>query len=923
MANNETEDSILKAIEACNTAQAMIDINAEHLDGLRTQCATSAELTQHEIRTLESKLIKLFSRQLIAKQKCPESASLPELVQYPRLQKWLQVVGLCQNSMENISTKIATMELLLKLPEQEVKDVMRISEAKDEEKRRLLIALRNLKAYTERQIRGEITTAADLDLHWDSWDRNSTISSSPRTHHQRRVARSSVPSEELLKSTPTHGPQSAPTSMSSSLHGGHHIGHISISSSSSVISSAHHGPWSPTLNSTLSPNVTSPRERRYTPPHTPPMSGKRTENKKFPTTPPPSKKHQTNLLPEIYPLTKSKSHEEHLANRIESTDNVIPSQNDNVPRRRLATEPGLESSGFYGQISPLISSPNRSPPFASPDQQTDGCFIDDSSVQDASLSAPKSPRPHGMVHAIHHRFTSSIKVTTCQFCEKPMFFGYKCKECKFRCHRDCVDKVPPSCGLPNELVDIFAQTMKNDENRSPMPTRNLIASPGNAMKSESARERKWSRQQQQLISLPAFPAPDSSSNTSSCNSSTPSSPALLSAAQQTPPAAARIHQFQFPDVETTKEITLETKPLVDNEMVETQKSNDSDKTVGSGSTDSEKTLAGRVDSQDSQVSDVDPSERSWPRQNSLSLREWDIPFDELDIYEEVGTGRFGTVYRGNWHGSVAIKMLDMDHVDDKKTLETFKQEVATFRKTRHENLVLFMGACMKPPKLAIVTSLCKGMTLFTHIHLRKDKFNLNRTITIAQQISQGMGYLHARDIIHKDLKTKNIFFENGKVIITDFGLFSVTKLCHGNRKGEWLTIPKGWLCYLAPEVIRSLKAGSEQENDNLPFSRASDIYAFGTVWYELLCGEWPFHGQPSESIIWQVGKGVKQTLANIQASRDVKDILMTCWAYKDTERPEFSKILMMLSRLPMLPKKRLARSPSHPIHLSRSAESVF
>ncbi|KAG8179292.1 hypothetical protein JTE90_024141 [Oedothorax gibbosus] len=907
MANHEHEDSVHKAIEACNTAQAMIDINAEHLDGLRTQCATSAELTQHEIRTLESKLIKLFSRQLIAKQKCPESATLPELIQYPRLQKWLQVVGLCQKSMESIGTKISTMELLLKLPEQEVKDVMHTSEAKDEEKRRLLIALRNLKAYTERQIRGEMTTAADLDLHWDSWD--SAATASPRTHHQRRAARSSVPSEELLRSTPSaaHNPSQV---MSASLHATH------ISASSSVISQ---GPWSPTPPSPRTPGKSS--------------SGRSGDANKqrFPTTPPPSKRHQANLLPEIYPLTKSKSHEEHLANRITETqgsndaNTLTQRQVDSVPRRRLATEPGLESSGFYGQISPLVSSPNRSPPFMSPDTG-DGCFIDDTASQDATLTAPKSPRPHGMVHSIHHRFTSSLKVTTCQFCEKPMFFGYKCKECKFRCHRDCVDKVPPSCGLPNELEKIFAQTMKNDENRSPMPSR--IASPGNAMKSESAtRERRWRHHPAQLA---PFPAPDSSS--SSCNSSTPSSPALLppssaavvqTPAQGTPCRSAVQHQFQFPDVDTTKEITLETKPLVNNEMVETQKSNDSDKTVGSGSTDSEKTLAGRVDSQDSQVSDVDPNERSWPRQNSLSLREWDIPFDELDINDPVGTGRFGTVYRGNWHGSVAIKMLDMDHVDDKKTLETFKQEVATFRKTRHENLVLFMGACMKPPKLAIVTSLCKGMTLFTHIHLRKDKFNLNRTIIIAQQISQGMGYLHARDIIHKDLKTKNIFFENGKVVITDFGLFSVTKLCHGNRKGEWLTIPKGWLCYLAPEVIRSLRAGSQQENDNLPFSRASDIYAFGTVWFELLCGEWPFHGHPSEAIIWQVGKGVKQTLANIQASRDVKDILMTCWAYKDTERPEFSKILMMLSRLPLLPKKRLARSPSHPIHLSRSAESVF
>jgi kinase suppressor of Ras 2 len=45
---------------------------------------------------------------------------------------------------------------------------------------------------------------------------------------------------------------------------------------------------------------------------------------------------------------------------------------------------------------------------------------------------------------------------------------------------------------------------------------------------------------------------------------------------------------------------------------------------------------------------------------------------------------------------------------------------------------------------------------------------------------------------------------------------------------------------------------------------------FRTVWYELLCGEWPFKAQPPEAIIWQVGKGMKQSLANLQASRDVK-----------------------------------------------------
>lgn len=87
----------------------------------------------------------------------------------------------------------------------------------------------------------------------------------------------------------------------------------------------------------------------------------------------------------------------------------------------------------------------------------------------------------------------------------------------------------------------------------------------------------------------------------------------------------------------------------------------------------------------------------------------------------------------------------MDYLDDEKRLDAFKLEVATFRKTRHENLVLFMGACMKPQHFAIVTSLCKGNTLYTIIHLRKDKFNMNKTTVIAQQISQVLKFFKNYD----------------------------------------------------------------------------------------------------------------------------------------------------------------------------------
>lgn len=386
---------------------------------------------------------------------------------------------------------------------------------------------------------------------------------------------------------------------------------------------------------------------------------------------------------------------------------------------------------------------------------------------------------------------------------------------------------------------------------------------------------------------------------------------------------------------------------------------DSDRTTlstnsGSGSTDdSERTVAERVDSQDSTISDglIDSvggvgsvgdggsvgggaggsygsgsisgmvGGEGCSRQNSVSqgLREWHIPYDELDKGQVIGHGRFGTVYSGNWHGQVAIKELHMEHGNDQSTLEAFKKEVTTFRKTRHQNLVLFMGACMKLPRLAIITSLCKGNTLYKHIHILKDKFTLSTTINIAQQVGQGMGYLHAKGIVHKDLKTKNIFYENGKVIITDFGLVNLTRLCRNARVGAWLSIPAGWLCYLSPELMRSLQASSPQPAA-LPHTTWTDVYAYGTVWFELLCNEWPHKGLPPEAIIWQVGRGIKPSLAHLQASRDVKDILMECWSYKADDRPDFA---LLQKKLEKLPKKKLARSPSHPIHLSRSAECVF
>ncbi|XP_044585309.1 kinase suppressor of Ras 2 [Cotesia glomerata] len=902
----EGEDAELR--RALDVVQSMIEISAERLEGLRTKCSTSAELTQQEIRTLEGKLIKLYSKQLVTKSKLAVESLPPEMRQYPSLSQWLRVVGLTPESINNVCTKAQTLEALKEKTERELSTMLGENNSRHEEElRRLCRALHNLRRYIDVLLEGDKDT--DMNLYWDSWDRHQLRSGpSPRLVRS-RTTRSSVPSEDSIP-----------------YHNNINVNNDILSQSSSIICLTNSPPSTPRLNKHERVNV------------------------KFPTTPPPNKKQNPQPPADVFPLTKSKSHESQLANRLENGETEHPR------RIRLPTEPGSGTSNANIANDTLnISSPIKSPPYSSTES-------DDNSFKGTvtSLQVPKSPRTptvtRGMGHIINHRFTKTFKMmTTCDYCEKQMFIGtgLKCKECKYKCHRDCESKVPPSCGLPQELFDEFKRTLQADSlaNASPTLSKPGVTSPNhhhhisNLLSSLNRKDRKRPHLHSS-INIP-FTSADSSSTTSSCNSSTPSSPALLPGNQTTSQTISvnvtstatstatgtatniAIHlptvkqQFHFPEV-TLNEKTL----MVDGQhsrLDSTIMSSDSDKTVsvsgsGSVSTDSERTPV-RVDSQDSQVSDGEPGDSRWPRQNSLSMREWEIPFDELKIGEPLGTGRFGTVYRGNWHGDVAIKMLNMDqYSDNNKTLEAFKLEVATFRKTRHENLILFMGACMKPPDLAIVTSMSKGMTLFTHIHLRKDKFNMNKTTVIAQQISQGMGYLHARGIVHKDLKSKNIFLETGKVVITDFGLFSVTKLCYGNRISDGLSIPPGWLCYLSPEIVRRLRPQHTRDQEELAFTEASDVYAFGTVWYELLCGEWPFKGQPPEAIIWQVGKGMKQTLANLQASREVKDILMHCWSYHADKRPDFAKLLSTLEKLP---KKRLARSPSHPIQMSRSAESVF
>uniref|UniRef100_A0A914ZQP5 Raf homolog serine/threonine-protein kinase n=1 Tax=Parascaris univalens TaxID=6257 RepID=A0A914ZQP5_PARUN len=312
--------------------------------------------------------------------------------------------------------------------------------------------------------------------------------------------------------------------------------------------------------------------------------------------------------------------------------------------------------------------------------------------------------------------------------------------------------------------------------------------------------------------------------------------------------------------------------------------------------------------------DADNKEKAKQR---MSMEDWEIDSSLVTYNKKIGSGSFGTVYGGSYFGKVAIKKLNVGEPSPAQ-LQAFKNEVAVLKKTRHANVLLFMG-WIREPDLAIVTQWCEGSSLYRHIHVIEPRidFEMSSIIDICKQIAQGMNYLHSRHIIHRDLKTNNIFLtEDGTVKIGDFGLATVKTRWSGSHQNQQ---PTGSILWMAPEVIRMQDAN--------PYTTLSDVYSFGICLYELLTGSLPYtHINSRDQILFMVGRGyLKPDLTKVR--RDTPKILHLllerCTKFTREERPEFEQVLRYLERASAdLP--RLKRSVSEPqLHRTRFEPNDF
>lgn len=195
----------------------------------------------------------------------------------------------------------------------------------------------------------------------------------------------------------------------------------------------------------------------------------------------------------------------------------------------------------------------------------------------------------------------------------------------------------------------------------------------------------------------------------------------------------------------------------------------------------------------------------------------------------IGEGGMGVVYEAtqlSLERKVALKLLSTELSADAGFRERFRHEARIQGALDHPNIVTVHEAGESEFGLFIAMELIRGATLKDMVVGRE--LDAGRTLRILGQVADALDSAHEAGLIHRDIKPHNILVRSGRrdhAYLADFGVTKVRGGTNLTKTGQFV----GTVDYMAPEQIRGE-----------PASRATDVYALGTVLYECLSGAVPF-----------------------------------------------------------------------------------
>ncbi len=217
----------------------------------------------------------------------------------------------------------------------------------------------------------------------------------------------------------------------------------------------------------------------------------------------------------------------------------------------------------------------------------------------------------------------------------------------------------------------------------------------------------------------------------------------------------------------------------------------------------------------------------------------------------LGSGGMGEVYRATdtrLERTVAIKVLPGAVAKDPEQLQRFRHEARILSSLNHPNLLSIYDVGSGDGVDYLVSELLRGHSL--RELLQHGRLPRRKTIEYAIEIAKGLAAAHEKGIVHRDLKPENIFVtDDGQVKILDFGLAKASPLARGGESTLTMSVKTapgvvlGTVGYMAPEQVRGSVVDAR-----------SDLFAFGTILYEMLSSKRAFEGKTAADTITAILK---------------------------------------------------------------------
>ncbi|XP_006638316.3 receptor tyrosine-protein kinase erbB-2 [Lepisosteus oculatus] len=287
---------------------------------------------------------------------------------------------------------------------------------------------------------------------------------------------------------------------------------------------------------------------------------------------------------------------------------------------------------------------------------------------------------------------------------------------------------------------------------------------------------------------------------------------------------------------------------------------------------------------------------------------------ELKKDRVLGSGAFGTVYKGFWTPDgenvkipVAIKVLREN--TSPKANKDILDEAYVMAGVASPYVCRLLGICLTST-VQLVTQLMPYGCLLEYVREHKDRISSQNLLNWCVQIAKGMSYLEDVRLVHRDLAARNVLVKNhNHVKITDFGLARLLDIDETEYHADGGKVPIKWM---ALESIMHRR-----------FTHQSDVWSYGvTVWELMTYGAKPYDQIPARDIpeLLEGGERLPQPLI---CTIDVYMIMVKCWMIDPESRPKFRELVTEFSTMARDPSKYVVIQNDGQMSLSSPLDSEF